>query len=858
MGTLMDLLKRIYVQVYPMEKPHPFKIKATLPTLNLPRVRLLGLILLFLGLSFPLVGCVTFNDPEASQEYSSDTIGILDGHTIIGQSLISRRPDLNGITIWLTQSSIKETAPANTEQNSINLKLFHSPADVSPVFEISILTPISGNNIPLTIKIPNQNNPANEMYFVQLSTYSDSIQINGRDEDAYPHGQVYINGQPINADLAFRLSYEYNLDALVQDLKRGVLDIWLIFPLFIMLYLPGWLFLEYSGLRRRFDFGEQAALSIGISIGTIPVVMLWTTILNFKWTAESVLFVAGFLVALLFVRLIYLYITLRKIPDKANSDLIEQQPPPENRSKPLPVIPLTLILIFLGSLSVRMIMVRDLATPAWVDSVHHALITRMILSKGSYPTSYSPYMNINPTDYHPGFHSIAAVFTWLTNFSIDKSILILGQVLNSLAIFSVYLLTKTLTQSSVAGLFAAIITGFLTPMPAYYTSWGRYTELTGLLILPVAFAFIKLLMDGETSKQIFWIIFLGAITSAGLFLVHYRVIVFLGCLILSYLLIFVLIKNRRPASRKTRVLLVTSIMVFIAILLVFPWFSQTIKSTVLPLIRIVGTNSVEFFQDFSWSYITAALGKYTLVLAGLGLIWGMIEKKRFAYMLLVWIVLLFLIANFDALRLPGGGLINNASVEIMLFIPISILGGYYLDQLFIQWKYLIPIKLITPLKGTIIFLTILLAYSGSKQLITIINPITILSRNSDLPAIDWISENIPENETIVINPFMWGYGLYAGTDGGYWISPLSGRPTLPPPVLYGLGPGSKIVKEQCQKVLDFNSNPSALWEFLTTNQLHYVYIGAKGGVLSPELLTKSELFTIIYHKDGVWLFSTKP
>ena len=29
--------------------------------------------------------------------------------------------------------------------------------------------------------------------------------------------------------------------------------------------------------------------------------------------------------------------------------------------------------------------------------------------------------------------------------------------------------------------------------------------------------------------------------------------------------------------------------------------------------------------------------------------------------------------------------------------------------------------------------------------------------------------------TVLINPFTWGYGLYAGNDGGFWISPLAGR-----------------------------------------------------------------------------------
>ena len=34
----------------------------------------------------------------------------------------------------------------------------------------------------------------------------------------------------------------------------------------------------------------------------------------------------------------------------------------------------------------------------------------------------------------------------------------------------------------IGGLAAALIVGVFTPMPAYYTSWGRYTQLAALLI----------------------------------------------------------------------------------------------------------------------------------------------------------------------------------------------------------------------------------------------------------------------------------------------------------------------------------------------------------------------------------------
>jgi hypothetical protein len=82
--------------------------------------------------------------------------------------------------------------------------------------------------------------------------------------------------------------------------------------------------------------------------------------------------------------------------------------------------------------------------------------------------------------------------------------------------------------------------------------------------------------------------------------------------------------------------------------------------------------------------------------------------------------------------------------------------------------------------------------------------------------------------------------------------------TLPPPVLYGLGAEAEKFIQQSQQVITLSPDPSALWEFLSSQQLHYIYIGAKGGVIPPEKLASSELFSVLYHQDGVWIFRVKP
>ena len=146
---------------------------------------------------------------------------------------------------------------------------------------------------------------------------------------------------------------------------------------------------------------------------------------------------------------------------------------------------------------------------------------------------------------------------------------------------------------------------------------------------------------------------------------------------------------------------------------------------------------------------------------------------------------------------------------------------------------------------------------GAKSLIPILNPGTILFRNADYRAIEWIEDNIPQGETILINPFSWGYGLYAGSDGGYWISPMAGIKTIPPPALYGLEHKAlrfKNTQNIIRNVIKHNNSPENLHSLLVDNSIGYVYIGKRGGILSPKLLSDSPYFKPIYSSEGTWVF----
>jgi hypothetical protein len=151
------------------------------------------------------------------------------------------------------------------------------------------------------------------------------------------------------------------------------------------------------------------------------------------------------------------------------------------------------------------------------------------------------------------------------------------------------------------------------------------------------------------------------------------------------------------------------------------------------------------------------------------------------------------------------------------------------------------------------------AILGAQRLIPTLNPVTFLAREADFPAIEWINTNIPADTTILINPTGWGYGLYMGSDGGYWISPLTGRQTMPPPVLYGLGDLDEIgqVNRIIERVLSHGEDAGALWSLMRVEDIHYVYLGGRGGIISPQALAESEYFETRYQQGGIWIFEAR-
>jgi len=144
-------------------------------------------------------------------------------------------------------------------------------------------------------------------------------------------------------------------------------------------YLLYEIFTKFSSSFHSFDWGQRVGIHIGISLAIIPVSFVWFQAFKLQVNNRNVHIFYSFLLITL-----SLVVVTKLIKFFALIDINYQ----------MLIFPFYwLILIFFIYLDYSLIMVRDLAAPAWVDSVHHAVITRLIVEKGGLPFSYSPYID---------------------------------------------------------------------------------------------------------------------------------------------------------------------------------------------------------------------------------------------------------------------------------------------------------------------------------------------------------------------------------------------------------------------------------------------------------------------------------
>lgn len=499
----------------------------------------------------------------------------------------------------------------------------------------------------------------------------------------------------------------------------------------------------------------------------------------------------------------------------------------------------------------RLWQAKDLVFPNWVDSQHHVLIIRKMIESGGLPSTLEPYLP-GPFYYHFAFHAVTALFSVLSGLAPEQSVLLLGQVMNACVGLSVYALAKAIGRDWRVGLLAAFFVTFVTKMPGYYLSWGRYTLLTGVLILPVAMAEIELLRR-KTAKL--WQTTGLFLLTVGTLLSHYLAAFLLG---IYFVIVGInwLVGSIRKKKADWPALLTLATPAFLGLLASTRWYIRVLrysanfvnKTIHFPSERMtLSQNQLDYLK-----YILSPVASYLLIgLAVIGLVWACFKSKWRPFALWSLILILF--------TLPLGFMILSFRSDyygLILFLTITIMSACCL----IWFHDFLNNKLGKNKIITISFLILILACLGwgGYNNEDAVNDSTLLINEADVTALDWIKKHTPETARFFVNTASWGYGLYRGVDGGGWILPYTGRWSLSPTMFYPYGADKNISTTWT----DWGKRASIVttcgidfWELVAEANLDYVYTRTGTDGLQYEELINCDGLICLYQAESVsiWL-----
>ncbi|GAB4468994.1 MAG: hypothetical protein Kow0088_00610 [Anaerolineales bacterium] len=788
--------------------------------------------LILIGLlGFFLAGCVRLYDPESSHEWHTDIVYVLQSNELASQTIYLSQESLSKISLWVTPT--ETTAPDTTVTLSI------IDLNQAPKFLLSI--PQSLNSCPsqpCSFSIPPELYLPAGKYAIVLES-SAPISLRGSQLDSYPQGNFSLNNQSTSADLGFTLEYRYTFQSFLVDLVRIGKGVWIVFPIVAFLITPGLIFLKLIHFPFPRDRSVSFYLILSTSLALIPIGLAWTTALNIHWRAIPLRFL--FYGCFLWV----VWVAMRNWRQWTAHFRLDD---------------FLLWLVFSLAFFIRLIMSRNLVAPAWVDSVHHALITQLILKNGSYPISYEPFMTITTTSYHSGFHADLAIFTWLSNLTLPTSMLLFGQLLNTLAVYSAYAFTISFYPKRSTGIIAAALVAFLSPMPAYYTSWGRYTQLGGLIILPAIIYLFQRRISTRTSRlspAIYPSLLVISLLFSGLIIIHYRVSYFITILLgLSSLVKIFYSPSSYRKTNLIRLAIYIGAIGLLTLLLSSTWLPDALKTSLIP--KFTAWNQPPTTPEaLPINLLTPAYGKIILALAGFGLALEIVRRSWSGILIFLWVLILYATIYLTYLASRAVGFLNMTSVTISLYLPLSALAAQGTTSILKWIKRRIRLKWRSLQIILSVLAITLTAAIGSQRLIPLLNPITMLVRSDDLKAMDFIRSNLESEHKFLIQPFLWGYGLYAGNDGGSWIPALTEHPTIPPPVIFALTSSSAQIhqiNQVSQRVLENPNDALHIAKLMQENGLKYLYLGARGGSISPSAVSRSPYFKQIYHQGRVFIF----
>jgi len=831
-----------------------------------------GFVLGLLGALVLLTGCSDFVDRDQTALAPERAVILEPGHAV-GQTFVARHGGLNGVEFWL------EVPPGSVGVLRLHIRPEPQSSTDLAVAELPLEAVGSPGFYRFSFPADNQSHSAYRYAFLELDG-AGMVRVGAAPGDAYIDGAAYRDHEPLDAQLAFRLTY--TPWGMALELGRAVLEGIGLLAVAALLYLvPGyalvaWLWRPHpspggfaatpsplltKGQERGGGRGwgevwpARMALAVGLSLALYPLLLLWTDLVGLHL---GPLYAWG-PVLLGLAALAWRYRRWRPrqgweaLRAWARSDALWPD--------------LALVVILALVFGVRLLVVRTLDAPMWGDSYQHAVIAQLLVDNGGLFDSWEPYTPYRGLTVHFGFPAAVALLSWMTGLEIPRATLLTGQLVNGLAVLTLYPLAVRLARGNRwAGIGAVLVAGLLSPMPAYYVNWGRFAQLAGQAVLPVA---LWLLWDGVDRERVAWgPLLLAGLALGGMILHYYRMPFYYATFVLAWLVGWGLPEWKADGRRWLGALGRMALVAGVALLLVIPWGSYIAGGRLAGALE-AGTSAptasewervladYQVWRDVAWYVPWPLLGATSLAL-----VWALARRRWAVAACPLWVAGLAGMVAGRLIRLPGANMMQNFAVLIALYIPVGLMAGWLIGEIAGSLGRL----------GATAVLLALALWSARGQMGVVDTRFALVNR-PDIRAMAWIRENVPADARFLVEGFrIYGGRSAVGADAGWWIPLLARRENTMPPQ-YALLNEAPAESGYSQRVVDLvahleehsPASPEGLARLCEWGITH-VYIGQGQGkvgagavqLFPPEVLADSPAFRPVYHQDRVWIFALNP
>lgn len=797
-----------------------------------------------------LMGCSPLVDRDQVSQDPAATIPLAAPHAV-GQTFVARHAGLSGIEIWLEPT-----------QEQAGDMILHLCPDVGSSNDLAVAT-LSTSRVTqpgfYRFTFPPQHDSHSRYYYAFLEpTGPAHVNVGSGHADAYLDGALYRDHKPIDGQATFRLVYDPRY--VLADLARATTEgMGLLFIACLLYVVPGWAVLTLLGRKDAFladlHWAVKLGVAAGISLSVYPLFMLWAYAARLRLGAMIAwLPMAGGLVILVG------YYRPWRITWRTTRAWLFRQPSLASLWPNLAIF----AVILLAAMG-RLLFARGLEMPLWDDSVQHTVMVQRILESGGLFRSWEPYAPYESLSTHFGFHANVAVWAWFMRLGAPQAMIWAGQILNLLAVVTLFPLAYRI-KGTWAGLVTLLVAGILILFPAYYTNWGRYPQMAGQAILPVAAWWFWMMWENEKARRV-GVIVVGAALILGMCLSYYRMFFHYLAFILALLTLNP--KQIIPVFRRGNWLAIVG-MAMCTILFAIPWFGNIAAgaSVVEENMAALPTPKLGFWPQFEAMTIKWPAPKAVVIflgtLAGVWLGGG-------AALPALWTWILTALPILQLTSLPGVQIIQVFTIETSLYITQALIWGVVAG--FVIEAISAPNRWLSALLAALVVVT---AAYRLPSLIALADRGYDLSTRPDMRAAEWVRTSLPGDAFFLINGIIYTDKVsVVGGDGGWWLPILTGRGVVIPPQYALLSERANppnyseavnnLIRQLVVKPIVAPENRAALCDF--PRQITHVYIGQRRGMVSkplpyppshpmldPQILLQDPAFRLIYHRDRVMIF----